>query len=113
MPYNVRMNEPLATQPLPTSTKIRPDILSDAFLGTLRQHGVIQAHLFGSVARGQERPDSDIDLLVKFDRTVSLLDIYGLSNELELLSGRRVDVMTALDAEFAPFITPTLVPVTL
>ena len=107
------MIEPITTLPQPASTRIRPDIISDAFLATLRQHGVAQAHLFGSVARGQERPDSDIDLLVTFDRTVSLLDVYGLANELERLSGRKVDLMTALDPEFAPYITPTLIPIAL
>jgi len=49
-------------------------------------------HLIGSVARGEESPDSDIDLLVRWHPTASLLDHAALSLELEQLLGRRVDL---------------------
>lgn len=49
-----------------TTPRIRPDIITDDFLTIMRAHGVIEAYLFGSVSRGEERPDSDIDLLVTF-----------------------------------------------
>jgi predicted nucleotidyltransferase len=47
------------------------------------------------VARGDDRPDSDIDLLVDFDQDSSLFDLMRLARELEALLGRAVDVVSA------------------
>ena len=58
------------------------------------KHGARNLRLFGSVARGQSRPDSDIDLLIDLDPDRSLLDRIGLKHDLEDLLGRKVDVMT-------------------
>jgi len=57
-------------------------------------HGAEGVELFGSVARGEDRPDSDIDLLVELQPRRSLLDIIGLENDLSDLFGRKVDVTT-------------------
>lgn len=54
-----------------------------------------RVRLFGSAARGEDRPDSDIDLLVDFDRDSSLFDLMRMSRELEALLGRPVDVISA------------------
>lgn len=58
------------------------------------KHGAHNLRLFGSVARGEARPDSDIDLLIDLDPDRSLLDRIGLKHDLEDLLGRKVDVMT-------------------
>lgn len=50
--------------------------------------------MFGSVARGDARDDSDIDLLVDMEPGRTLLDLVALSRELEERLGRRVDVVT-------------------
>ena len=50
--------------------------------------------LFGSVARDEATPDSDIDLLVEFDRPVGLFELFALQDELEEMLGRPVDVGT-------------------
>jgi hypothetical protein len=42
------------------------DIDSNVLAGFCRRRGIVRLALFGSVSRGQERPDSDIDLLVEF-----------------------------------------------
>ena len=63
-------------------------------LPILRHYGVSRAALFGSFARGEEREDSDIDILVEFEGEKSLLDLAGLKIELEDLLGRKVDVLT-------------------
>lgn len=76
---------------------------------SLRAHGVTEAYLFGSFARGQAGPESDIDILVTFYRPMSLFRQMDLADELARLSGRCVDLMTRLDPAFAPYITPTLV----
>jgi uncharacterized protein len=50
--------------------------------------------VFGSVARGEARPGSDIDLLVDFEPGASLLDQVGLFQDLEELLGTGVDVVS-------------------
>jgi predicted nucleotidyltransferase len=58
------------------------------------QHGARNVRVFGSVARGEARPDSDIDVLVEFEPGRTLLDRIGLMQDLEDLLGRKVDVVT-------------------
>jgi hypothetical protein len=64
----------------------------------LRAQGVARLRLFGSMARGDARPDSDVDLIADIDRNVrfSLLDLVGLRNFLRDLGGRQVDVGTTV-----------------
>ncbi|MBL8930490.1 MAG: helix-turn-helix domain-containing protein [Kineosporiaceae bacterium] len=61
-------------------------------------HGASNLRVFGSVARGQERPDSDIDLLVDLPPSVGLLGLARLQADLEsVLDGHRVDLVPAQD----------------
>ena len=60
----------------------------------LRRHGVIRAAFFGSVARGQETKDRDVDLLLEFAPGRSLLDQAALELDLIALFGREVEVVT-------------------
>jgi predicted nucleotidyltransferase len=55
-------------------------------------HGARNVRVVGSVARGTDRQDSDLDLLVNFDQGVGLLDHAKLVLELEALLGCKVDV---------------------
>ena len=56
---------------------------------------VVKAWLFGSFARGEETPESDIDILVEYDDNahISLLTISHMMGELERSTGRRVDLI--------------------
>ena len=58
------------------------------------RRGARNLRIFGSVARGQGRPDSDVDFLVDLDPGRSLLDLGGLLMDLQELLGRPVDVVT-------------------
>ena len=58
------------------------------------QHGARNVRVFGSLARGQVTPDSDLDLLVEMEEGRSLLDLVGLWQDLEDLLGRKVDVIS-------------------
>ena len=60
-----------------------------------RAAGATNVRIFGSVARGEDRPDSDIDLLVDFDVSQGLAPIARLVDQLELLLGEPVDVAPA------------------
>ena len=60
------------------------------------KYGVKSLALFGSVARDEARPDSDVDLLVEFDRPVGLFAFIGLQQFLENLLGSKVDLGTLL-----------------
>lgn len=59
-----------------------------------RKHGAYDVRVFGSVARGEARPDSDIDFLVNLESGRSLLDLARLLRELQALLGHNVDVVT-------------------
>jgi predicted nucleotidyltransferase len=63
-------------------------------LPILKRYGIRRASVFGSFARGEEREDSDIDILVEFEEGKSLLDLVGLKMDLEEALGRKVDVLT-------------------
>lgn len=72
----------------------------DALAGLCRRHRIRRLALFGSVLKGRDRPDSDIDLLVEFEPggAPGLLGLAGIEAELStLLGGRRVDLRTPQD----------------
>jgi len=58
------------------------------------RHGARNVRIFGSVARGEARPDSDVDVLVDLEPGRSLFDLGGLLMDLQDLLGCRVDVVT-------------------
>ena len=58
------------------------------------KYGARNVRVFGSLARGEDDAESDIDLLVELDPGRSLLDLGGLQFELQALFGRPVDVVT-------------------
>ncbi|SPF32573.1 DNA polymerase beta domain protein region [Candidatus Sulfopaludibacter sp. SbA4] len=71
-------------------------------IATLRRHeselraaGILRLSLFGSTARGDDRPDSDIDLLAAFDdtRRISLLDVVGMEEQISRMLGRTVELV--------------------
>ncbi len=59
-----------------------------------RRHRVRSVAVFGSVARGEAGPESDIDLLVTFEPGASLFDLIELEEALAARFGRRVEVVT-------------------
>ena len=70
------------------------------------RHGASNLRLFGSVVRGEERDDSDIDLLVDLAEDRGFGDYLALVEELEAVLSRRVDVVTerSLSRHFRPFV---------
>lgn len=71
-----------------------------ALAALCQQHHIQRLSLFGSVLKGTEGPDSDVDFLVEFEpgKAPGLLGIVRMEAEFsELLGGRRVDLRTAHD----------------
>ena len=66
------------------------------------QHGATHVRVFGSLARGEAGPSSDVDLLVQMEKGRSLLDLIELSQELESVLQRKVDVLT--DEGLSPYL---------
>ena len=67
-----------------------------------RRHDVARVRVFGSVARGEATPDSDLDLIVDFSAPKSLFDIVRIELELSEALGRKVDLLT--EGAISPYI---------
>ena len=66
--------------------------------------------LFGSVARGDDTENSDVDLLVKFNQPISLLKLIHVENEFKDILQRKVDLITVggLNPRIKPYILKDL-----
>ena len=78
-----------------------PGAARDEVLGKARlirtlatAHGARTVELFGSAARGEERPGSDLDFMVELESGRSLLDLIGLGEDLQAAFGRKVETVT-------------------
>ncbi|RLE09157.1 hypothetical protein DRJ04_10125 [Candidatus Aerophobetes bacterium] len=60
----------------------------------LKNQGARKIAIFGSYVRGEEKPESDIDIIVEFSERKSLLDLVGIEQELSDAVGMRVDLLT-------------------
>jgi len=60
----------------------------------LRPYEPERIGIFGSFARKEDMPDSDIDILVKFKKTISLLELAQIHRELSQILGKEVDLVT-------------------
>jgi uncharacterized protein len=92
-----------ATQPSAPSSSVRGQLGARAralrrhrrrLLDVARDHGVRRVRVFGSLARGEEVPASDIDFLVDLEPGRTLLDLAGFRREAEAILGTSVDVAT-------------------
>ncbi len=75
-----------------------------AILALAQKRGAYNVRVFGSVARGEARPDSDVEFLVEFRKGASIFDEVGLWLDLKELLAREVDL--AGDATLKPLIKP-------
>ena len=68
------------------------------------KHGINYLGVFGSTARGENKEDSDVDLLVKFDDAskIGLFELDEVQRELEMRYGRKVDLVTKMNKYIEP-----------
>lgn len=66
----------------------------DQIVAVAARNKLNRVRVFGSVARGEERPDSDVDFLVSPEPDASLLDLGGFLADMEEMLGRKVQVVT-------------------
>jgi len=59
----------------------------------LKKNKVVRAGIFGSYARGEQKKNSDIDILVEIKKKISLFDFVGIKLELEDELGKKVDLV--------------------
>jgi uncharacterized protein len=71
-----------------------PDEIKDTIIKILREYGAIKISIFGSFARGEERPESDIDIIVKFDKPKSLLQLIHIEEEIKNAVQHNIDLLT-------------------
>ncbi len=67
-----------------------------------QKYGAKNVRVFGSMARGEESSESDLDIIVEMEHGSSLLDIIAIKQDIEELLGRKVDVVT--EASISPYI---------
>jgi predicted nucleotidyltransferase len=67
--------------------------LQESLPGLREAYGVKRIGLFGSIARDEQRPDSDVDLVIEFERPIGL-QFVELSENLERILGSKVDLLT-------------------
>lgn len=86
--------------PLLEELRLKRDIILDI----AAQHGASNVRVFGSVARGEEKKKSDIDLMVQMENGRSYFDLIHLEAALKKILGRSVDIST--DEGFSHFMRP-------
>ena len=74
--------------------KTKTEEMKRKIISILRRHDVVKAAIFGSYARGEAKRGSDLDLLIKYGKSKSLLDLAGLQIALEEALNMKVDVLT-------------------
>jgi hypothetical protein len=75
-------------------TNVTIEQIRERILPLLKEAGVLRSSLFGSVVRGEQTEESDIDILIEFPKGKSLIDLIDLEMKLEQTLGRKVDLLT-------------------
>jgi len=83
-----------------------PEKVKEIILRVLVPQGVARVSVFGSHARGEAGPNSDIDILVRFENPKSLFELVHIQNELEQALGHKVDLVT--EGAVSPYLIDTI-----
>ena len=86
------------THPLPDKAAEYARILREHMPELRRDYGGSSLALFGSYVRGEEQEESDLDVLVDFDRPIGMLGFVELGDRLSAIVGKTVDLTTVRSA---------------
>lgn len=78
------------------------DEMIEKLIHILKKHGAKKIEIFGSYARGEAKPGSDLDVIIEFEERKSLLELVGIEQELEDHLGIKVDLLT--EASISPYL---------
>ena len=85
--------------------KVALQDISKTVTPVLKKYGVRRASVYGSFARGEERPDSDVDFVIDLSTThMGMFSYMRFINEMEEVLNRKVDIIT--DASMSPHMRP-------
>ncbi len=73
---------------------MRKEEIFEKIARILKNQGAIKIAVFGSYVRGEERPESDIDIIVEFSERKSLLELVRIERQLSEVLGIKVDLLT-------------------
>jgi predicted nucleotidyltransferase len=93
--------------------KLTIDQIKEKALPILKEAGIKRSSLFGSYVRGEQRDDSDVDLLVEYPEHTSLFDVVALKNRLEETLGKSVDLVgfNSIKPRLKQYILPEQLPI--
>lgn len=79
----------------------------------LKQHGVTYAAVFGSLARGEDHPQSDVDILIRLGRPTGMIGYMQLIENLETILKKKVDLVTeqSLNKYVRPYVLSDLITI--
>jgi predicted nucleotidyltransferase len=80
-------------KPVPTASPVLPKADAQRLREISRRHGIDRVRVFGSTARGEAGPQSDLDLLIALGPGRGFRDLMDFCEEVETALGRRVDVV--------------------
>lgn len=80
--------------------------IENTLIDILSRHDASRIALFGSRARGEERPDSDLDVLVTFEAAKSLLTLVAIEREISEKLDLKVDLLT--EASLSPHLRDSI-----
>jgi len=83
-----------------------PDEVKKKIISVLTGHGAVKISIFGSFARGEERPESDIDIIVRFEPPKSLLQLIRIEEEVKIAVNRNIDLLT--ENSISPYLADTI-----
>ncbi|MFA6554663.1 MAG: nucleotidyltransferase family protein [Candidatus Paceibacterota bacterium] len=84
--------------------------IKDKLQPIFESFGVSYAAIFGSISRGEDRPNSDVDILVRLGKPMGMFSYMKLIHTIESILGRKVDMVTeqSLNKHVRPYIMPEL-----
>ena len=95
MPKKLSNKEKVANKEFSINKKMREiEKLKPMIIRILKKYNIRKAGIFGSYARGEQKKNSDVDILVKIPRNMGLINFVHVKNELEDKLGKKIDLVS-------------------